>query len=360
MALRFDHNMTAFQSTVLPELVARALPASQCHFVNEMSPQPGYTGDTSTGSSWGQVEANAIMHGVEVWSHGWSHTDASGTDALRHEFVESRAELERVMPLVEVTGLMVPGVLGTKFDGFSSAMSDPAAWTKYEAGRIIAATYASCDGHGGILSAPGVPLGWQSLTIDTATSSASAIGVLNEAADTATGAVIMVHPRTVGGSLSLSTLREILDHIVALRDAGRIEVLTVGGLAVADPGSTWRHDLGRPLSTYTLGKGWAVTGDALTGTGPTGGAVAAINISRSAWVMGHPREAWATVTGAGTVSLTVQDVAGSPALDRTVSMTGPGTIRLPCLIPKGTTGLRFTLAVTEGTATVTGAGLRAI
>lgn len=262
-AIRIDHNMVGMMTKLLPMLTARGLPASMCHFVNQFTPDPGYTNDASTGYAWSDVQSLVLNHGIEAWSHGWTHQDAVGARALEKELLDSRTEIETQMPKVRLKGLMVPGTTGTFWGGFTNSLADPSVWQRTEAGRLAMFNYAYANGGGGVLNplASGQTLGWQSYQIDAQTTSASAISMLKKAQDTKTGGVIMIHPNMIDadGSITTAVLGEILDFMVTERDAGRAMILTVSGMLNADPERFTRHNLVRDSAFVNSFTNWAGT-----------------------------------------------------------------------------------------------------
>lgn len=368
VALRFDHNNRNFQDKVLPLLRARGLPASHCHFVDEMNPQPGYTGDNSTGTTWADVQTAALKDGIEVWNHGWSHTDAVDIVGLTHEIVDAKTELETAMPKIKVAGFMVPGVTGTRWGGFSDNLADPLIYSKTLAGRLVMASHAACNGSLGTLWPLGdrSSMGFPSTALDTATSAASGISLVKKAADRATGTVIMVHPNIIdlGGYITTAILAEILDYIVAERDAGRLEVLTVSGLLAADPARTTRHNMvrdgafGQGLTHWTQTTGWTVAGDVATGSTSAGLLTQNVAVADMAWVAGSARmvSALFRAPAGAVVTVQVSDAASDAAWDSVRTVTLPAseswvTVRQPVCIPAaGTTTVRARFGRVSGGA----------
>lgn len=372
VAIRIDHNMRAMTDIVLPLLAERGIPASQCHFVEEMTPQPHYSGDDSTGSTWADVQAQALDHGIEVWSHGWTHTDRSG-DGLTQEIVDSRVELETQIPRVPVTGFIVPGVNGSKWEGFSDKLSDARVWNTTTAGSLIAANYGTADGHGSILNPlTGRPnFGWTSYFIDSVASASSVASLVDAAKDTATGLVLAIHPRVIGmsGQITEATLTEILDYIAAERDAGRIDVLTVSGLLCADPYIDRRHNMLRtPDFSNTVNwsgtSGWSFAGNEGTAQAGAGVLTQTHSVGRTSWVAGSVREALLDITAEApaTVRVSVSDDAGQ-TVSETVDHPGDRsihTVRRPFTIPKDAVTITYRVEVMDGTATIKNPGLNAL
>lgn len=372
VAIRIDHNMRAMTDTLLPLLAERGIPASQCHFIEEMDPQPHYSGDDSTGSTWADVQTQALEHGIEVWSHGWTHTDRSG-DGLTQEITDSRAELETLIPRVPVAGFMVPGVTGGRWEGFSDRMADPRVWNTTTAGSLIAANYGTADGHGSVLNPlTGRPnYGWTSYFIDSVSTPATVTSLIDAAKDTAAGLVLAIHPRVIGldGQITVETLTAILDHIAAERDAGRLEVLTVSGLLCADPYTDRRHNMLRTpdfsnTANWSGTSGWSFSGNEATASAGAGVLTQNHSVSRTAWLAGAPRELRLDVTASepATVRVTATDSTG---LTVTETVEHPGdrsihTVRRPFTIAKDAGTVSYGVEIVTGTATITHPGLTAI
>lgn len=344
VAFRFDHNLRAFEDTILPMLEARGLPASMAHFVDEMNPNPTYSRDDSTGSNWSTV-ASHFTRGVEVWSHGWSHTDAADRKSMYKEIVESRAELEKQVPSADVQGWLQPGLEGTKYGGLGEVFSQPEKHASTYAGALIEATYGAHDRSGTTFT----PLGSKTfgcLWIDSATSPDATIAAIDQAASLGMGIVIAMHPSQLGKGISSGTFTAILDHIVGLREAGKLEVLTLAGMSVADPSTTWRHTITPELSAWS--------GSATTKM------TTAVSVTAHEYMRGSAREVVADVSGVGTVTLTVRDTNDAARLNvaRTARVANSGAVRLPFGVPNSTTNLTIE-AVVNG-PTITGIKAQAI
>lgn len=344
--IRVDHNNKLFQEILLPLLRARALPASMCQFVDVFD-RAEYTGsDVSTGYGWADVEAAALVDGIELVGHGWTHMDGE----LNREIVDSKTQLEALTNL-RVPTLMVPGVLGTKWGGFSDNLADPDVFHNTEAGRLVMSTYAGCDGHGALLwpMGTGHTLGFPSVQVDTHTTSDIMIGVFKKAQLTSGAAVMMIHPNMINngaGFITTAVLTEILDWMVAERDAGRLEILTATGMLHADPERTTRNNLVRdPKFTEGLGRwvgsaGYTVAGDVASGNATSGLLAQSISMADVGWAAGYSRMLTAQFrsTAGAVVRVRVSD-SGNPAnwdASRDVTIPAGGawvTVRQPTTIP---------------------------
>ena len=348
VSLRFDHNMGAFDENILALLRERQLPATMACYYDMISPVPGYSNDDSAaaGKTWDDIQQN-FYRGIEVFSHSYSHQDASTAGAIRHEIVDSRADMEFAMPDVRVHGWAMPGVTGTQYMGWWQAWVDPETRMQHPAGQLLASTYGTYNVSGYGLNELGKAQS-RYFGIESNTTAATAKSHIDRAIATTTGVTLMCHPNKIGtdGYMPLAVFEEILDYIVAKRDAGEIMVLTMGGQAVADPSTGWRHSLTPKVS------GWSGS--------PTGTLSTIVNLSYLHDSGGGMRELAATVTGTGSVKLRVQDTNGTALMDvyQTIPVEDGGTVRLPVGIPRRSKSL--TLTAEASGVTITDIGLYAI
>lgn len=358
VAFRFDHNVRPFQDKILPLLEARGIPASMAHYVDEMDPQPGYSGSDETGKTWADVTSQ-FFKGIEVWSHSWSHTDPADETALVREIVGSRTELEKKIPEAYVVGWMQPGLTGGRYGGYGDVFNAPEYHGTTRAGRLIDATYGADDRSGATHTSLG-QRNFGCLWIDTASSALATNNAIDEAAAAGIGVVIALHPSMVDASngISTATLTAILDHVVNLRDAGDIEVLSVGGLTVADPGSSWRQNLAPALSLWS---GWG-SGSTRAGTPSSGMLSTSFSLGNHVYMRGHLRELQVKASGNGTLQVRVKDRTGVAALDtsRDFTIDGEQTLYLPFGVARENNGLAVEITCTSGEVTITEAAIQAV
>lgn len=372
VALRFDHHNPEFQANVLPLLKARGLPYTHAQYANALSAEQegGYTGDTQTGMTWAQVQAASINAGGEIFSHSWTHADASGLTELTREIIGSRDYLEQQMPELPVEGFIQPGIAGGAgvWDGFDSGFDNPDMWRNHLAGRLIRTAYGVYSGTGSYYN----PLtgdggdGIAHYTLDTNTTSASGIGLLTNTAEMRTGLVFMLHPRSLdfgAGYITTAVLVEILDKIVELRDAGRILPLTMSGLACATPAHSFRQNLGRggaldsTSSAWGGTTGWTIGGGIASGSTSAGSLARSENVGQLGWAGGGAREVSAEFrapTGA-TVRVHARDFNTPTLLDVTREVTLPASeawvpISAPFILPMSTDLLRHEYGRVSGGA----------
>ena len=369
-AIRVDHNNKAFNEILLPMLIARDIPASMCQFVNVFTPDPSYTNDDSTGYSWTNVQNNCNNHGIEVWNHSWTHTEVSTQAGYEREIIDSKLQLEAMMPKVRVKGFMVPGVTGNNWGNFSNNLSNMDVWHTTEAGRLIMESHASANGGGAQLQAlnTGSTLGWQSRQIDNDTVSSTQINIIKSAQAMKSGVITMIHPIQIdrgAGYITSAVVAEILDYMVAERDAGRLEILTITGMMHADTERTTRNNLIRDpgfttATTYYVGTtGYTFAGGVATGNGTVSLLGQNVNLSGSVgWAQGSTRMCSAKfqATAGAVVRLRVYDLATPSNFDVTKDVTLPAssnwvTVRKAISIPtNGIANLRLDFGRVSGGA----------
>lgn len=250
VALRFDHGLANFKTTILPLLTARQLPSSLAMNTDYAK----WSLAENAGASWTDVRDWAMEKGVEIWNHSHTHEESVGEQAIIENAVTAPlAVFANELPNSTIEGFVVPG--GTAdWEGWTPTNTVNHFGSSYVAGRAILGSHALCTGHlgGAIWSLTGeVVNGRRHQGFDT-TSSADVIAVIARAQMIKGGVVLMMHPSLLNGSgASTATLTAILDYIVAERDAGRLMVLTMSGLMGADVRSSYRHNVLAPFSANT-------------------------------------------------------------------------------------------------------------
>lgn len=247
VALRFDHGLNNFRDLVLPLLRKYELPSSQAY------PTRMFTGETSdpdesSMSSWDEVRQWAERDGVEPLAHSLTHYSADTPHAVRDAIVLAREELTAVIPGSAIETWAPPGGGGTRYMGFNAG-SAPDRFYDTLAGAMILSTYGYSTGAfpGWEWSLDGcAPIGMPHSTIDTAGALAAARGRVREIVENRTGCLMMLHPKFLTYGKDYTTvegLDSLLAYIAGLRNVGKLEVMTVGGLAHARTGSKQRLNL---------------------------------------------------------------------------------------------------------------------
>ena len=329
LAFRFDHSAKPFIEKVKPILDKYGLPATLACFVNMMNPQPGYNSDVSHGYTWQDVQT-CFHTGVEVFSHSWSHQDATTEAGIRHEIYDSRLELEKQMPDLFVHGWANPGI-GNAYNGYWGGASSHHLEMGFDpAGALIANTYACFN-----TNIAGVTqLGTRNLahrTIEKITSLDTVKNRVRAAADTTTAAVLMLHPNQLDadGRMSTDLFEEVCAWIAAERDAGRLEVLTMSGVALADPSTDYRHNLAPALPQ------WSKSGDTYSVKVP---------LHFASFARGSTRQLRVVPSQDGQVVMRVSAVGDSTMdVSRTVQATAGVPVLMPVGVPRTATDLEITV-----------------
>lgn len=347
-ALRFDDWFDEMFDLVVPELAEpRNLPAAWAATVAYV--------ETHSSKTWADVRT-MVSQGVELMGHSWSHTNASGDSAIKHEIIESADYIESQVPEAKIDCWVMPGTSAGSavYDGFGGGTTMESFY-KYSAGRMILRRYPVISGsiNGRLTPLIGEPLmGRSHLTIDTLTAT-EVIADMVKARDLGMGFKLMCHPTHIGklDKITLADFRLILDWLVTERDAGRIEVLTPRGLAYADKSSSERLHLVPLIDNWTMWNqraGWTQESGYITTT--TGGVmIRGLNILDYGYIRGGVVEVVARVrTPTGAVVRT--GITGVP--DRTVDHTLPASsewvpVRMITTIPANKANLS-TMVVSIG------------
>lgn len=238
VALRFDHGLANFNTKIRPLLEARNLPyclaLSSRHW--DASENAGVTPEMV--NSWTLAE---------VWNHGaGNHQDANDLDGLTDMIVSGKAELEAQLPNKTIWGFIPPGVGGTNYGGFNGGDS-PEAFYGTLAGQLILENHAVSSGafHGTAyrLLDGEVRQGMGHAGLETRSVS-SLQSLVNTAIADKTGLQLMTHPSRLDetGYHTTAELTQMLDYIVAKRDAGEIVVLSPYEMMVADASPSLMFD----------------------------------------------------------------------------------------------------------------------
>lgn len=351
VAFRFDHNWDDF---IAPNGIASLMEKHSIvgsMAVPAMEFDPSYSNQSTTGS-FSTMQTWALNHGMEIMSHSYTHKDAQSVGELVQEIQTSREYLESQMPQIKVDGWIQPGTVAPEgketYMGMGTVSHIDDLYGS-RAGRMLLGNYAVVSGHmdGYFREINGdVDQGLAHYTIESDTTASNAINLINQASRSATGIVLMMHPNVIGstGNMSLSVLEQIFVHVANLRDSGKIQNLTIGGLALADSSSDRRHDMvtnGLFLDggVNWTGSGWTFS-DGTAYTDGTGTLEQGDYWSRRAAIAGSFRE---LVVDAGSsssntiVEIRVWDAQSGNELDFSRRVTIPAnskkTIRLAFGIP---------------------------
>ena len=262
VALRFDHGWNNFKNIVLPLLDKYDLPWLQA--TNSRQNTTATNVSQNTEVTLADVQDMALRHGGEIANHGATHRDATTTEALLDEIIGGLTELQTAMPQLAIEHWCPPGIGAGGYMGYSN-MSTPEHMST-QAGRLVQAHHAGVSGYVTGLYRPlpaSLEIGLVHYTMDEATPAqvAARVGVL-KTLGTPAGMLLMVHPSLIGGEgyMSAAQLETVFADLALRRDLGEIEILTPGGLLLADHRTDHRNEL-LPNADFAAGlSGWSAAG----------------------------------------------------------------------------------------------------
>ena len=351
VAFRFDHNWDDF---IKPGGIAELM--EKYNMVGSMAVpaqefDPEYH-NYSTSGSFSTMQKWALDHGMEIMSHSYTHGDAQSTGDLVREIQDSRKELEAKMPNIKVDLWAQPGTVpptGKETYGGMGPIQTIEQMANYRAGQLLLGNYAVVGGHmdGYYRELNGiVDQGLVHVTIEKDLTSENAISILNQASRTGTGVVMMMHPNVIGTAdrMSMEVLEQVFKHVANLRAQGKIQNITVGGMALADSSSDRRRDICYNGSFLEGGDGWSYDSTwSFTNNSAVTSGTSAISqgesMSRRAGLAGsfHELVADASVSSSTVVELRVWDERDPTVLDFKKEFTmdpgGNRVIRIPFGIP---------------------------
>lgn len=233
IALRFDHGLANFARYILPLTVARRIKVAQAYNPRNSQLQE------NRGVSFAEIDDWVKNRHVEIWNHSASHTAVPTSDRLFDEVVNSIPEIESQLPSVKgaIWGFNPPGIPGHDYFGFRKGATAE-EWAS-EAGKLILAHHAVASGH-----IPGttqrvldgnIRNGLAHFTIDSRSVS-EVIERIEKTVQKRRGLQIMLHPSRLGREqmLSVEGFESILEHLVRLRDEGRLIITSPYQLTLAD------------------------------------------------------------------------------------------------------------------------------
>ena len=234
VAFRMDHGFKNFAEKLLPLFRARSIVPSMVYNPRNWgrAENDGYTAT--------DLNAWVAAGEVEVWNHGADHSDVSSDVDLFDQIVNSLAEIEAEVPAAagKVWGFAPPGVNSTTGYGGYGSGSTPEKWDT-TAGRLIlkhhAVTAAYLPGTGTRPLDGQIRQGQSHYTLDN-----YSVAEIKSRIDTGItrghGVQLMLHPSLVdtAGYPTTADVEEILDYVVAKRDAGQLVTLSPYQMLVAD------------------------------------------------------------------------------------------------------------------------------
>lgn len=236
VAWRIDHGLKNFRDIMLPIFRAAGIVPMITYNPRDWS-RPENEGVTA--ADLNQWVANGW---VEISNHAANHTSATGNEDIYDQIVNGLAEIEAELPAArgKVFGFCVAGSGGYTDDAgetFTNGAT-PEQWGSH-AGRLILEHHAVGYGY-----LPGTDLrvldgtprdGLSHLGTDTRPVS-EFTAKIDQAIAERKGLQIMSHPSNLGnaGYHDAASIQQIVDYIVAKRDAGELAVLSSYQMMVAD------------------------------------------------------------------------------------------------------------------------------
>lgn len=325
VSLRFDDAAGDFATKILPLLEARQLPFSRITTTDRVGNEAGGEND-----SWSNIQSYCIRAGGEVWNHGKTHGNADNPAAVDAEITGALETLRQRLPKLVIDCWSPPGGQTSGWTGYMPVETIEQLTATY-AGQQIMAHHAIGSGYFMDTWFPpldGVLRDGEIYNSCDARDDTYTKGLVDKAVNMTAGVVLMWHSNNIGSgsNMTIAQFTAVLDYLVAKRDAGDIEVLTVSGMAVADSATDYRAD---PLTTHG-GSNWSTTIPYVT---------------MRPDILGSTRELTATVTG--TAGATVTSRVGTSERTWTIPTGGTLKVRHPSTIPTDTASLP--VSITGGT-----------
>lgn len=237
LALVFDHGTTAFRDWIWPELKKRNLVGTmalcpEVHLDDKGDSRHRATNDEI--KSW-------VKDGLVIASHSSDHMGAKSTSDIYRQIVVSKQVLETKLD-TKVDCWVQPGYSTADGDygGFGTGQS-AADYTGTLAGRLLQQTYPVITGYVGddyIYPMQELPVGVQRTIIEKKETVAQVRDYVQQTADKGLKHINFIHPYALPESSDIYATKQdyidFLDLVAELRDAGRLKVLTLPQLAIAE------------------------------------------------------------------------------------------------------------------------------
>ncbi|OFT67749.1 hypothetical protein HMPREF3147_01100 [Corynebacterium sp. HMSC05D03] len=237
LALVFDHGTTAFRDWVWPELKKRNLVGTMA-----LCPEVHLDGKGDSRHRATNDEIKAwIGEGLAIASHSGDHGGAKTTTDLYRQIVVSKQALETKLD-TKVDCWVQPGysLEGGNYKGFGTGQL-ATDYTDTMAGRLLQQTYPVITGYVGddyLYPMQELPVGVQRSLMERKDSVAQVRDYVQQAADQGLKHISFIHPYVlVDESDTYATKQDyidLLDLVVQLRDTGKLKVLTLPQLAIAE------------------------------------------------------------------------------------------------------------------------------
>ena len=350
IAIRWDHGaQEALDMGILDACDRLDLPYTMC-----LNAEPDIPAEKPI--PWDDVRRLVAGGGMEVNNHSLTHSPDAPTESEQQaQIIDGLRKLQARVPDQAIDVWTQPGLYDTQYNGYNAG-DDPLRYVDTVAGRMIYAHHGFCTG-----ATPGryvpldgsIPTGMQTVIVDTNTAgnvqaNLNRLWSLSPRGRT----VVALHPERctrdpLGSFQPASEIIKWLEWIAAERDAGRVEVLTHAGMAIADAG-THRQALLTATGAVPAGtaKSWQAGTTALATFMPA--------------VLGAMWQAKAVLSSPTGGDVTVTATCGAATATKTVTLqpNKPATVRRHLTLPLGTTSDIPTVTITAGAGAVTVTDLR--
>ena len=260
VALVFDHGTTAFRDWVWDALKQRGLTGTMA-----LAPEIHLDGKGDARHQATNDEIKAwVAEGLAIASHSSDHDGAKTLTDIYRQVVVSKKVLEEKLD-TRVDAWVQPGYLLSKgnYGGFGSGQT-AGVYDSTLAGRLLQQTYPVITGYVGddyVYPMEPLPVGVQRSLLERKDSVATVRGYVQQAADEGLKHVTFIHPYALLDSSDTYATKQdyldLLDLIVSLRDAGRLMVMTLPHLALAQAGGVSYTHNGEKMVLEGDTTGWS-------------------------------------------------------------------------------------------------------
>jgi hypothetical protein len=341
--IRIDHWLGDFERDLMPALVKYGLPCSIAMNAKNWGVPVTTEGATAPGTgNNGSVTPETLQdwslrYGFDVTNHSQTHAGTNDPDGIVREIVTGQRELQAQLPRLVVDEWHMPGVASTlAYNGFGNG-NRLENWTDTLAGRAILHSHGHASGYmqGFWHELMGEPqIGEMPQGADNRALS-DRIADVEQVARLGKGLVHLIHGNAVAsGQLTVADWEAFCAHIAAMRDEGRLLVLTTAGEAVADARTDHRAEIldnagfDGGFTGWTGATGWTADGDGQASATTTAGMLSQAMLlhSRHGWVQGSQVElvCQARATASSTLGMQVSDLSNAANFD-----TGTRSFALP-------------------------------
>lgn len=237
LALVFDHGTTAFREWVWPELKKRNLVGTmalcpEVHLDDKGDSRHRATNDEI--KSW-------VNDGLVIAGHSGDHEGAKTTTDIYRQIVVSKQVLETKLD-TKVDCWVQPGysLADGDYGGFGTGQL-ASNYTDTLAGRLLQQTYPVITGYVGddyLYPMQELPVGVQRSLMEKKDTVAQVRDYVQQAADKGLKHISFIHPYALLDSSDTYATKQdyinFLDLVAQLRDAGKLKVLTLPQLAIAE------------------------------------------------------------------------------------------------------------------------------